>query len=186
MPFAVTLPLDGVAASVVERLWQALAQQGDDDSLRLGYAPHITLAILPDDVAAGAIDAAMHGVAAAHGPVAGKLAGIGIFPATPPVLWAVPVVTTALLGLHKALVDALAPLDMQPHYRPGAWVPHVTLGKNGRLPAGQAADILSAAWTGPMAFTLARMELLRFRPVQVLSAVALPPTDAVPRDPEIG
>jgi hypothetical protein len=42
-------------ADCVERIWRALARQGgDDDALRPGFPPHITVAALPDFAPAGA------------------------------------------------------------------------------------------------------------------------------------
>jgi hypothetical protein len=56
MAFAVTLRLDDETAAPVEQSWRALADRtGDDDALRLGYAPHLTFAVLPDSIAIAAI-----------------------------------------------------------------------------------------------------------------------------------
>ena len=98
MPYAVTLPLDAAAAAHVERMWRALADQaGDDDALRLGYAPHITLAVLPDAVRAEDIENAVLGVAGDWDALSTVFAGFGVFPGAPPVIWAAPVVTKGLL-----------------------------------------------------------------------------------------
>jgi hypothetical protein len=60
MPLAAALRLDDAAAAPVSALWRALAEAGvDDDCLRLGYPPHVTLAVWPDDAPVGALQAAV-------------------------------------------------------------------------------------------------------------------------------
>src|SRR5688572_22548207 len=104
MPYAVTLRLDEDAAARVQRIWRALAgQAGDDGALRLGYGPHLTLALLPDGIAAATVAKAAFALAHAWGPLPITLAGLGVFPGDPPVVWAAPVVTEALLARHAAL-----------------------------------------------------------------------------------
>jgi 2'-5' RNA ligase len=130
MPYAVTLHLDPAAAARVQRMWHALADlTGEDDALRLGYPPHLTLAVLPDTVPAPSIKAAVLRVAAVWDALPVTLAGLAVFPGTPPVLWAAPVPSNSLLARHGMLHAALAPLPVHPHYRPGGWVPHVTLSR---------------------------------------------------------
>jgi hypothetical protein len=54
------MPLDAEAADRVRRLWQALAEQaGADDAIRLGYVPHLTLAVLPGEAPISAVEEAM-------------------------------------------------------------------------------------------------------------------------------
>ena len=68
MPFAITLPLDTDAARRVIACWEALAQAGlSDDSLRLGYPPHVTLAICPDNTAPDTLQRALTAATAHRG-----------------------------------------------------------------------------------------------------------------------
>lgn len=176
VPYAVTLRLDDDAAARVERMWRALADQaGDDDALRLGYPPHITLAVLPDTVPAEALEGSALRVVRSWDALPVVIAGFGVFPGTPPVVWAAPVVTERLLARHGTLHAALAPFPIDPHYRPGAWVPHVTLSKEGRSTAARAIEIAASAWDGPIRGLLDRADLVRFRPVSVLCSEALRP-----------
>ena len=55
-----------------------------------------------------------------------SLSGIGISPGLSSIIFAAPVVTLDLLALQTDLVDGTG-LPVHPHYRPGTWVPHVTL-----------------------------------------------------------
>jgi 2'-5' RNA ligase len=177
VPYAVTLRLDAAAAVRVELMWRALADQGgDDDALRLGYAPHVTLAVLPDTAPAEAVEDAVFRVARTWDELPVVLAGLGVFPGTPPVIWAAPVVTERLLARHGTLHAALAPFPVHPHYRPEAWVPHVTLSQQGRSPAGRAVERAASAWDGPIKGRLDRLDLVEFLPVNVLRSAALRPS----------
>ncbi len=176
MPYAVTMPLDNAAAAAVERMWCELADRiGDDGGVRLGYAPHISLAILSDLAPAAKIEKAVFGsVLNNWEPFDVVLASIGVFPGVPPVVWIGPVATERLLARHASLYAALAPFPVEPHYRPDAWVPHVTLSKEGLSSAAQAIGIVTSMWTGPINARLERIELVRFRPVQILRSETFP------------
>lgn len=173
MPYALTLRLDEAAAARVARLWHAVAEAGDDGALRLGYGPHITLAILPDGIDAEALATAGFATARGWDALPVTLAGLGVFPGEPAVVWAAPVATEALLARQRALHAALAAFPVHAHYQPGAWVPHVTLSKDGGAPASRIVEAATAAWDGPISGWLDRLELVRFRPVEILRSVAL-------------
>lgn len=177
VPYAVTLRLDPTSAVRVERIWRAIADLvGEDHALQLGYGPHLTLTVLPDSAPAKVVEAAVFQAARTWNTLPLVLVGLGVFPGPHPVLWAVPVVTDALLAQHEALHAALGPLPVYPHYRPGAWVPHVTLTAEGRSPAAQILDAALSVWDGPIEGQFDRVELVRFRPVAVLRSKILPTT----------
>lgn len=178
MPYAVTLRLDPGAG--IEAMWRALAEAGlHDDSLALGYPPHVTLTIHPDGIDAARLAEAVAGCAAAWEATELRFAGFGVFPAPVPVLYLAPVVMPALLLRQQALAAALSGLPCDPHYRPGAWVPHVTLAKGG--PAGKpgwmgrAMDCLAPLWSGLGPCRADRVDLVHFRPVTVLKSLVIPP-----------
>lgn len=163
MVYAVTLPLDAAAAKRIRRMWHMLAgQAGADDAIRLGYAPHLTLAVLPDTAPVTGIEEAAFRVAENWAPFPLILAGLGVFPGTPPVIWVAPAVTDGLLASHAALLESLAPFAVHPHYRPGNWVPHVTLSQNGPSSAARAIEVLTSAWDGPICTHLERIEWCGF------------------------
>jgi 2'-5' RNA ligase len=176
VPYAVTLPLNDAAAAHVERMWRALADQaGDRNAVQLGYVPHITLAVLPDTAPAAEVEEGAFRVAEGWDGPPALLAGFGVFPGTPPVTWVAPVVTEQLLAKHAALHAALARFSIHPHYRPGAWMPHVTLSKSGQSSAAQAIEIAASVWQGPISARLESIDLVRFRPVEVLRSAMLGP-----------
>jgi 2'-5' RNA ligase len=174
MPYAVTLPLDPLAAVHIQRMWRVLAEQtGADDAIRLGYVPHITLAVLPDTVPVTELEeAAFHG-AENWASLSVILAGLGVFPGTPPVIWVAPVVTASLLANHASLLASIAPFTVDLHYHPGRWVPHVTLSRKGLPSAARGVEVVTPVWDGPIAARLERVELVRFRPVKVLRSATL-------------
>jgi 2'-5' RNA ligase len=172
MPLAAALRLDGAAATPVWGLWRALAEAGvDDDCLRHGYPPHVTLAVWPDDAPVGALGAAVDRFGAAWDALPVSLAGWGVFPGEPAVLWMAPVTTAALLARQAGLVAAVPDAAPHAHFVPGHWVPHVTLGRTGAI--GRAMEVLAPRWPGPLAGRLDRLELVRFRPVTVLRSLPL-------------
>src|SRR3954453_259018 len=178
MPYAVTLLLDGGAAAHIRQMWRALAEQaGADDAIRLGYVPHVShvsLAVLPDEVPISEVEETVSRAVEGWIPLSMVLAGFGVFPGIPPVIWAAPVVTAGLLARHASLCAALAGFAIQPHYRPGHWVPHVTLSQDAPS-AARAIEVVTAAWDGPVAARLDRVELVRFPPVAVLRSHRLDP-----------
>ena len=174
MPYAVTLPLDIPAAKRIQRMWHTLTEQtGADDAIRLGYVPHLTFAVLPDIAPVIEIEEVVFRVAGHWAPLSVTLAGLGIFPGTPPVIWAAPVVTKSLLANHAVLLESLAPFTVHPQYEAGHWVPHVTLSLDGPSSVARAVEVMTSAWDGPICARLERVELVRFRPVEILRSQTL-------------
>lgn len=168
MPYAITLGFDAKAASSVVAMWRSLASRGvSDDAIRLGYPPHLTLAVFPDSADPVRLLAAARDGAAEWTRLPITLASLGLFPGAPTAMFLAPVVTPALLALHAALLTAPGTETVDPHYRPGYWVPHVTLAKD----LSEAAMAVAALdpLRLPLAGVLNTMELVRFRPVEVLA-----------------
>jgi 2'-5' RNA ligase len=171
VPLAVTLRVDDRAAERLEAL--RLAARDATDPPHHGYPPHLTLAVVPEDTVAAA-EATLRRLSDGWDRLPLRIAGLGAFPAPVPVLWAAPVVTAELLARQEALCNALAGVPIDPHYRPGAWVPHVTLRQGGTAPMAEALDRVLSLWDDPIAGWLDRVELVAFPPVRVLLGRALP------------
>jgi 2'-5' RNA ligase len=133
----------------------------------------MTLTVLPDTAPAADIEKAVLHVAGRWTTSAVILAGLGIFPGEQPVIWAAPVVTPDLLTKHAELHTALMPFAVHAHYRPGSWVPHVTLSQQGVASAARLIEAAGSAWNGQIWAECRRVELVRFRPVEVLWSQAL-------------
>jgi 2'-5' RNA ligase len=177
VPYAVTLRLADAAS--VEAMWRALAMAGlHDDCLRLGYPPHVTLAILPDTCEEARLAAVVGDCAARWTRHEVRIAGFGWFVAPSPVLYLAAIATEDLLRLQRAVAEALGDLPRDSHYCPGAWVPHVTLAKGAPAGtpgwAGRALDLLAPLLPPDWRTVAERLDLVRFRPVAVLRSHALP------------
>ncbi len=172
MPYAITLRLDSLSAPSIETMWRDLIAAGfDAKGPRIAYPPHVTLAIFPEETPAEPLVACVERRATEWTALPFRLSGFGFFPGPSPILWAAPVVTAALLARHAELHAALPDLEADPHYRPGAWVPHITLATTPADP-GAALSALLSGWQ-PASGWLDRMELVRFPPVAVLRSHAL-------------
>jgi len=179
MPYAITLCPDAGAAAPIAAMWRALSEAGlHDDSLALGYPPHVTLSIHPDTVDPARLEAAMAATVAQAAGIDLRPAAFGLFPAPVQVLILAPVVTPALLALQGSLADALSGLPCDPHYRSGSWVPHITLAKGGAAGEpgwmGRALDCLGPLWSSLRPGAAERLELVHFRPVTVLRSLVIP------------
>jgi 2'-5' RNA ligase len=163
MPYAVTLRLDANAAAHVRRLQAVLAA---DDLVE--YAPHVTLAVYPDDSRIDALQRTVEALVAQWSALPVEFAALGVFPGPESVLWVAPVVTAELLRRNAELVAALPAAS--PHYRGGGWVPHVTLAQP--LAEDRAAAAIAAlvpVWQ-PFSGLLDRVDIVHFMPVQMLES----------------
>jgi 2'-5' RNA ligase len=172
MPFAITLGLDAAAAQCVEAMWRTLASRdASDDAVQLGYPPHLTLAVFADESSQARLVAAARGVMARPGlPI--TLVSLGLFPGTPSALFLAPVVTPALLAMHAEILAAVDGEPIEPHYQCGHWVPHITLAKDLTHPAAAVAALDPLLL--PIDGLLDRIEVVRFRPVEILASHQLP------------
>ena len=166
MPYAVTCCLAPASADRVRSLWEVLAREGlSDSAVRLGYEPHITLAILDDTADATALIDATSGVAADWTALPITCAALAVFTAAPATLWVAPTATAELLRRHTAITAALPAAPLHPHYRPGAWMPHITLADDLPQVSIGAALMAAAGQFQPFDSSLDRVEIVRFRPV---------------------
>ena len=169
MSYAITLGLDANAASRVVAMWQTLAARGvADDAIALGYPPHLTLSVFPDTADSTSLLAAARTYSERRRPLTITLASLGLFPGTPAGIFLAPVATEALATHHRALLTSLAGETVDPHYRPANWVPHVTLARDASDPAAAVAALHPLNL--PIAAVLGTIEVVRFRPVQVLAS----------------
>lgn len=169
MPFAVTLRLDAAAATQVEALWSALAERGISNSARrLAYPPHVTLAVYEEKAKQAALADAVQRAAAKWRRVRVICPALGVFPDPPAALFLIATSTEALLRMQAELCEALPREHLHPHYRPGTWLPHVTVADDLPLMRVPAAMAAAGAVFRPVTVTLEQADLVRFRPVRLL------------------
>ncbi|WP_298243331.1 2'-5' RNA ligase family protein [uncultured Bradyrhizobium sp.] len=130
MALAINIRADNASAGEIERLWDRVAAFELAPSMRaLGYRPHFTFAIY-DSPAVDENTAwdVMQAAVADERQLRIGFKRIRWFEASPLVLWAEPEADDTLARIHGAISAAIDPAHCRPHYRPGAWTPHCTLG----------------------------------------------------------
>ena len=174
MPFAVTLRLDATSAASVESVIAALAERGVSNSARrLGYQPHLTLAVCDDKTEQAAVIQAAQKTAGSWCGIRPVCAALSVFADPPIALFLVVTPAIALVQQHAALCEALPQDHLHPYYRPGLWLPHVTLADD--LRPARVAAAMAAAQPAFRPFTagFAQLDVVRFRPVKVVWQAAL-------------
>ena len=172
MPFAIALRLDAATAAAVDAMCDALEARGITSNRRLGYPAHITLAICSDASPLGRLEMALQRLAHDWQPLAVTFSGFAVFPSTTPsVLWVAPTATLELLTRHRDLLASLSDTDIDLYYRADTWVPHVTLSDSVEAAAEALAAVLPC-WR-PMRGSFVQLDLVRFRPVEVLQSFPL-------------
>lgn len=174
MPYGVSLLLEGADAKRVRHAWDLLAAHGISQSmLHLDFPPHVTLHVY-DDLRVPQTKSRLAACAERFGPIEVTFNRVAAFDKEG-VLYAVPQDKTALRALHAALM--LSPSTCHLHYRVNSWKPHCTLATGlGHRELTAARRLMQESWPLPFAVRLARLELVKFPPVERLWSTALRPT----------
>jgi 2'-5' RNA ligase len=184
MPYVVQLDLDRGTDEALRSLARRLEEVAGLETVReIGDVHHISLGVY-DDLPVDALSAKLMDLVGGAPPIQIRLASIGIFPGAESTLFLAPVYNPALFDLHRRFHDELSASGVLgwEYYRPGAWVPHVTLAFN-MTPAAlpEAAAIVAAGWSATSTM-LDHLRFIRFRPVETLALRRLalaPPPDPV-------
>lgn len=130
MALAINIRADNESTGEIERLWDQVAVFEAEPSMRaLGYRPHFTFAIYDEPaVDEKAVWDVMLAAVAGETQLPIAFNQIRWFEGSPLVLWAEPEADETLARIHRAISAAIDPAHCRPHYRPGAWTPHCSLG----------------------------------------------------------
>lgn len=143
MPYAVELLLDSASESVVRRAWRELAasEVGAPNSHETDI-PHVSLAVA-DDLDVEDFVPALGAIAESLAPLSLTLSYAGVFMATR-VLFLGVAFSEDLYALHAAVHRSLRAhaSGTSDYYKPGSWVPHVTLARE--IPEGDTCAALDA------------------------------------------
>jgi 2'-5' RNA ligase len=106
-----------------------------------------------------------------------RFSAVGSFPTAEGVVFLMPVVTQQLLDAHSRLYRLLdaAGIETWQYYRPGYWVPHMTVGLD--LNAGDVCRVFDL-WRKEDVFgeaCVTEIGLIKFRPVETLYRLPLSP-----------
>lgn len=151
MSFGAAFIFDPQTTRAVREVWQAQADAGlPSFMLGVDYPPHMTL-LMGEGVDLPGLRPGVAMLASRIRPVPVMFESLGVFPAEYGVVFLAPCIHQGLLDLHAAFWTAFEPFVSGPasQYRPGVWVPHVTLGfqlKSGEL--GRVTEFL-AGWEFP-------------------------------------
>jgi hypothetical protein len=169
VPLAIVLRLDVATASRVAALVEALPDRVREvGAIRQSYPAHVVLATYGDQVDVADLDAALATWTGCWPRLPIILAGVGVFPADPPGVCLLLAPSIDLLKRHSTLHRALADLRSHYAYDVDGWVPHVILARTNLV--GDAVEVLTSIWTGPITGWLESLDLVRLDPVEVLSA----------------
>jgi 2'-5' RNA ligase len=175
MAFAISLKAANSTADPVWALWAEISRLESQPSMAaLDYAPHITLAVY-DDVDPGRLRTVLAEAFTGASALRLTFTRLCFFDNIPLVLWADPSLTQALAGAHARVHARIDPGLCRPHYRPGAWVPHCTLGA--QITAEHRDE----------AIALAARPLLAFEVIfDVVDCVSFPPVVVIAERPLSG
>lgn len=176
MALAINIRADHDSASAIERLWDEIASFEDEPSMRaLGYRPHFTFAIYDLGIDEAAARDAMRRAASGRAQLRVVFRKLRWFEGPPLVLWAEPAADPTLTKIHAAISAIIDPVHCRPHYRPGAWIPHCTLGM--RIADGRRNDAITFAQSFDRSTEVLFdvMDCVAFPPVRVIAERKLPP-----------
>jgi len=176
MAIAINIRADNASADEIERLWDQVAAFEDQPSMRvLAYRPHLTFAIydspqIEQEIAWKAMLRATEG--AAQLTLAFKR--IRWFAGPPLILWAEPEANEILERLHASISAAIDPVHCRPHYRPGAWTPHCTLGTRITNERSQDAMAFAQSFDRRIEVIFDVIDCVIFPPVRIVAQQELP------------
>lgn len=176
MALAINIRADNHSADEIERLWDQVAAFEVEPSMRaLRYRPHFTFAIY-DSPAVNEKAAWDVMLAAVAGETQLRIAfkRIRWFEGSPLVLWAEPAVNETLARIHGAVSAAIDPSHCRPHYRPGAWTPHCTLGIGIADERRDDAIAFAQAFDRSIEVLFDVVDCVAFPPVQIIAERKLP------------
>jgi 2'-5' RNA ligase len=174
MAFAISLKAPSDTAGPIRALWEEVARLEDHPSMAtLGYPPHVTLAIY-DDIPPDRLRAVLRDVFAGAPALRLTFTRLRIFD-DPLVLWAEPSLSAALAAAHARVHARIDPPLCHPHYRPGTWVPHCTLGTG--IPARHRGEAEAFAARPMPAFAVV---------FDVADCVSFPPVAVLDEQPLVG
>jgi 2'-5' RNA ligase len=174
---AINIRVDNESAGEIERLWDQVAVFEVEPSMRaLGYRPHFTFAIYDEPaVDEKAVWDIMLAAVAGETQLRIAFKQIRWFEDSPLVLWAEPEADETLARIHRAISAAIDPAHCRPHYRPGAWTPHCTLGTAVADERRDEAIAFARAFDRSIEVLFDVADCVVFPPVRIIAERRLPP-----------
>ena len=173
MGYAIELPLDPRAASEVGVLRQMLETAGIPTlTASVGDIPHVSLGVFSDDADRASLERVMYELAEEAIPVEFRIETVNTFVEPQPVLYLEPAPSRGLRTLHERFLDLLderASASLSAYYRPELWQPHCTVAMEFDRAQLEQASALVRNRLSPLDVVCESLQLVRFRPVEVLA-----------------
>lgn len=173
MSYAIAIRAANDSGQAITRLWDEASEFEAAPSMqRLGYAPHITLAVY-EAIDPKVLMDSMTAIFAGASSLVLRFDRIRVFDGEKPVLWAAPKTAGALEEWAGALHDLVDPDLCHHHYRPRAWRPHCTLATDVRPEYAEAARDFARRRLSPFDVTFDFADCVEFPPVRILGSLNL-------------
>lgn len=175
MHLAIVVKAANQSARPIHALWEEVGRlEGVPTMAGMGYPPHVTLAIYdeldPRDALA-ALEMAFAGVP----QIRLTFEAIRWFENDPLVLWAARRPQQLLQQAHAVIHGVIDPGRCLPHYRPGNWVPHCTLGVGIPRDRRDEAFAMTQRAIAPFEVCFDCADVVSFLPVEVIRERPLDP-----------
>jgi 2'-5' RNA ligase len=172
MAVAISLKAVNATAGPIRVLWDEVARFESRPSMTgLGYPPHLTLAIY-DDVPADRLRSVLREAFAGSPALRITFTRLRFFD-DPLVIWADPSVSPDLAAAHARVHARVDPGLCRFHYRPGAWVPHCTLGTEILTASREDAIAFAGRPIRPFEVIFDVADCVSFPPVSILDEQGL-------------
>lgn len=171
LPYAVEMYFDPDTETAVRAIWSEMAAAGvDDTQLRLGFRPHLSLAVC------GSCDEEsllplLARFAREIEPFPVTLGSVGLFADPDAVVFLAPIASEQLIEVHRRFTEQSRPFvqDVKVHYEVGRWIPHCTLARKLRDERTYRAISIAAGVGLPWRGRIVALGLSMFRPAVVRS-----------------
>lgn len=143
MECGAALYFDNETDAAIRGLWQVIEDAGlYSGMLRLNFPPHLTILTCEDQDLPG-LRLALREFLAAQPPIQVHFHSLGVFNTLDGIIYLAPTPSLVLLEFHSRLWKIAEPYITNPNplYRPGAWVPHVTLNMD--TPSAQTGAVIN-------------------------------------------
>ena len=113
-----------------------------------GFDPHLTFALADPQEVLEVISERITYLAGGIGPFTIKANGLGIFNGPSPTLYLPVPPSQQLIEVHRWVCEAVIGSGgtVQPYYRPGSWLPHITLASQGV--SEEIISLVVGEWAG--------------------------------------
>lgn len=175
MPFAIQLFFDQKTETVIQAVWQKLADQGIADYMhKSGNRPHISLAIF-ETIELESGRSYLTSLAEQIVSFEITFSHLGVFTTPKAVVFIAPTINSPLLSLHSKIHLTFGPTGSSPwdHYLPNHWVPHCTLGMDLASDTITSTVEVAQHLELPLQAKVTDLGIIEFRPVRHLFSASL-------------